>query len=123
MGWCGATEIMDTALNAAEAAVKAAIEGYAQGNADTQAIQARIDEVLRPFVEKIATALRDGDWDCIEESEYYDRFAQEMHGESDQEYENRLVEGLGDAHETDRGHWLARLNAHYEKVGKINGTG
>lgn len=124
MGWCGATEIMDAALDAAEAAVKAILDGFAPlGDGLADNAQARVDEALRPFVVTIAGMLRDGDWDCIEESKHYDRFAREMHGEDDREYETRLVEGLHGAHESDRSHWLDRLNKHREKVGNANGAG
>jgi len=114
---------MDTALRAAEAAVKDVIEGYAQGNADSASVQARMDEVLRPFVATLAEQLRDSDWDCIEESEFYDRFAQEMQGDNDEEYEERLIEGLREADPVDRRSWVERLNRHHEKMGKADGTG
>lgn len=123
MGWCSGTDIMDAALDAAEAAVRETIDGYVHGDADEEAIQARVDEVLRPFVVTIAEKLRDGDWDCIEESRHYDRFAQEMHGEDDREYETRLIEGLHEADELDRRFWLERLNRHHEKMGRTDGTG
>lgn len=123
MGWCSATDIMDAALGAAEAAVKEVIDGYVGDDADCEAIQVRTDEALRPFVTIIAEKLRDGDWDCIDESDYYDRFAQEMHGDSDSEYETRLVEGLHEAHMTDRHHWLKRLYRHNEKMGRTDGAG
>jgi hypothetical protein len=123
MGWCGATEIMDTALGAADAVVTEVIEAYAQGNADAESIKARTDDMLRPFVEKLASMLRDNDWDCINESKYYDRFAQEMHGDTDTEYGTRLVEKLADAGPADRPFWIAKLNKHYEKVGRTDGAG
>jgi hypothetical protein len=123
MGWCSGTEIMDTALGAAYAVVKEVIEAYAQGNADAESIKARADDVLRPFVSTLAEQLRDSDWDCIEESEYYDQFAQEMHGETDTEYGTRLVEGLSDAPQSARPFWIAKLNKHYEKVGRTDGAG
>lgn len=123
MGWCSATDIMDAALGAAEAAVKEVIDGYVHGDADSEAIQARTDDALRPLVATIAEKLRDGDWDCIDESEYYHRFAQEMQGEDDREYEARLILGLHEAHWEDRPHWLDRLAKHREKMGRTDGAG
>jgi hypothetical protein len=114
---------MDTALRAAEAAVKDVIEAYAMGNADSASVQARTDEVLRPFVATLAELLRNSDWDCIEESEFYDRFAQAMQGEDDREYEERLIEGLREADPVDRRSWVERLNQHHEKMGTTDGTG
>lgn len=127
MGWCSATEIMDTALSAAEAVAVRATEMAAEVEEGTRGPDVNplpeLDEVLRPFVITIAEKLRDGDWDCIEESEYYDRFAQEMHGDTDTEYGTRLVEGLSDAAYADRPFWIAKLSKHYEKVGNADGAG
>jgi hypothetical protein len=94
MGWCSATEIMDAALNGATQMVAHAWQ-IASGLEDAKtpalvnafqerpALRAELDDVLRPFVATIAAKLRDGDWDCIEESDYFDRFRQEMLGYSD----------------------------------------
>lgn len=137
MGWCSATQIMDAALAGAEAAISAVlgVEVHQRnadgsicvstnvGNPIPEEMQEKVDAALRPFVATIADMLRDGDWDCITESQYYDRFAQEMHGEDDREYANRLVEGLADAHETDRPWWLERLNKHYVKMENTDGAG
>jgi hypothetical protein len=51
---------------------------------------------LRPFVGRIATHLRDGDWDCIDESAYFDRFPQEMLGYDDNRYAEYLLDKLRD---------------------------
>jgi hypothetical protein len=92
MGWCSATEIMDTAVKAAEALSKATLaQVYEQahvmerGDGDPQpaTVVIDMDTTLRPFVAKIAEALRDGDWDCIEEADAFDRFRQEMLGYDD----------------------------------------
>lgn len=127
MGWCSATEIMDAALAAAEAVAMRATEMAAEVDEGTRNPDVNplpeLDEVLRPFVITIAEKLRDGDWDCIEESEYYDRFAQEMHGDTDAEYGTRLVEGLSDVAPADRPFWIAKLNKHYEKVSNADGAG
>lgn len=127
MGWCGATEIMDTALQAAEAvtirAMEMAVEVDEGGRNPDANPGPELDAVLRPFVEKLATMLRDNDWDCINESRYYDRFAQEMHGDSDTEHGNRLVEALAEAAPADRPFWLGKLTEHYKKASDANGAG
>jgi hypothetical protein len=94
MGWCSATDIMDAALNGATKMVAHAWQ-IASGNEDARTpafvnalqerpdLRAELDDVLRPFVATIAAKLRDGDWDCIEESDYFDRFRQEMLGYDD----------------------------------------
>ena len=102
---------MDTALHAAEVAVAAAISGAVEGldndgrnlseqeKADFIAEITNSDELTRllsPFVATIAEKLRDGDWDCIDESEYFDRFPQEMLGYDDQRYRTYLHEKLRD---------------------------
>jgi hypothetical protein len=101
MGWCSATEIMDAAVEAAEQAAYAMLNkaaqhyGFEPEHTKTEA-KPLIDDTLRPFVAKIAEALRDGDWDCIEESDYFDRFRQEMLGYDDEAmigwYRDRLAE-------------------------------
>jgi hypothetical protein len=99
MGWCSATDIMDAAMAGAEAAVRAVLEEFAPPGSP-EAVQAKVDEVLRPYVRTIAAKLRDGDWDCIEESDYFDRFPQEMLGYDDAAFERWLREQLeeGAAH-------------------------
>lgn len=94
MGWCSATEIMDAAVEAADRAVATAWQ-LASGSEDARTpalanalnadptLREKLDEVLRPFVATIAAKLRDGDWDCIEEADAFDRFRQEMLGKGD----------------------------------------
>jgi len=94
MGWCSATEIMDAAVEAADRAVTAAWQ-LASGNEGARtpvfanalqadpSLRAKLDDVMRPFVAAIAEKLRDGDWDCVEESHHFDRFRQEMLGHND----------------------------------------
>lgn len=94
MGWCSATEIMDAAVEAADRAVAAAwqiasgAEGartpeFANALQDRPRLRGTLDDVMRPFVASIAEKLRDGDWDCIEEADAFDRFRQEMLGYDD----------------------------------------
>lgn len=107
MGWCSATKIMDTAVSAALEAVRRTVTAVllAQGEPDTPArseaveeiaSSAELDAVLSPFVAAIADKLRDGDWDCIEESDYFGRFPQEMLGHDDRQYQEYLHDKLRD---------------------------
>lgn len=127
MGWCSATEIMDAAIKAAETAVHAVIQEIQRDNGKGRStaewdIQAVVDEALSPFVKTIAEHLNDGDWDCHRESAYYDRFAQEMHGDTDEEYMDRLAEELAEEVKyegvtTERYRQLvARIQRHAEKM-------
>jgi 4-aminobutyrate aminotransferase-like enzyme len=131
MGWCSGTEIMDAALKAALAAQRAALvialdEGHgcctAEGYYADPGRQVQLDNALRPFVSAVAEVLRDGDWDCIEESDYFDRFPQEMLGDDDQQYEQRLMEQLAEAAEYGDADQVRRvteqLDAHKRKVEK-----
>jgi hypothetical protein len=108
MGWCSATEIMDAAVEAADRAVAAAWQTAsgsdgARTPAFANALQAdpslreKLDEVLRPFVAAIASKLRDGDWDCIEESDAFDRFRQEMLGYDDDRMINWYRERISES--------------------------
>jgi hypothetical protein len=113
---------MDTALAAAEAAVEAAFDAIEWGVQPTRHGQEMVDKALRPFVAKLAAVLRDQDWDCIEESQYFDRFPQEMLGANDQEYEVRLRGELADATEYGMSDWIRtatdKLVAHQRKMEK-----
>jgi hypothetical protein len=120
MGWCSATEIMDTALEAAEAAAGAALDAIEWGAQPTRHGEQLVDDALRPFVAKLAAVLRDNDWDCIEESDYFDRFQQEMLGHDDSEYAAYLVEHVKDAADYQSGDlekWTAKLAVHKQKMG------
>ena len=107
MGWCSATQIMDTAIDAARAGIEAGVfagadavweqEGIPQSAVRAKAVEdardsADLDAILSPFVDSLATMLRDGDWDCIEESKYFDRFPQEMLGMDDTRYQAWLLD-------------------------------
>lgn len=104
MGWCSATEIMDAAVKGAEAVADRLLTTAAEVSGRTAAdarevatrlgVQDELDQVLSPFVAAIAKKLRDGDWDCIEESAYFDRFPQEMLGKDDRQYQAYLHEQL-----------------------------
>lgn len=108
MGWCSATEIMDTAVEAADRAVTAAWQ-LASGNEGARtpafanalqadpSLRAKLDDVMRPFVATIAAKLRDSDWDCIEEAGAFNRFRQEMlgydHRQMAEWYRQQVVDG------------------------------
>lgn len=119
MGWCSATDIMDAAVAGAEAAVRAVLEEFAPPGSPG-AVQAKVDDALRPFVAKVARQLRDGDWDCIEESDYFERFRAEMLGHDDVAHAAWIREQLHDAvtygENDDVIKWADLLKAHTEKM-------
>lgn len=105
MGWCSATDIMDTALAAAEAVVVSILKARAEDSpgsdipfdpAANDMDRRAVDTALRPFVAKLAEELREGGWDCIEESDYFNRFPQEMLGHDDLEHRDWLVRQIQD---------------------------
>jgi hypothetical protein len=128
MGWCSGTEIMDTALRAADhlAAAVWAI-GYNAGAAGDEAdfdevlknrqTRARLDDVLRPYVRQIARKLHEGDWDCVDEADEFDRFPQEMYDHDDTEHESWLRARMADAETSEEAlAWSYRLKAHTDKM-------
>lgn len=122
MGWCSATDIMDAAVKAADELLVKAYDalGVDSERVTLEDIRDELDDAMRPYVRSIADKLRDGDWDCIEESDYFDRFPQEMLGYSDSEYESRLRQQLKDAVDYGEGDdinkWAGLLAAHNLKV-------
>lgn len=127
MGWCSATEIMDAAVEAADRAVAAAwqIATGAEGARTPMLANAlrvrpelreKLDEVLRPFVASIAAKLRDGDWDCIEEADAFDRFRQEMLGYDHQQMTDWYRERLHEADDPETiSMWADALQQHADK--------
>lgn len=98
MGWCSATEIMDKALGEAIKAVDSAYRvGVGGGNIPNAVLDSMTTETLRPFARAVAKVLHGQDWDCVEESEFFDRFPQELLDMDDDEYEGWLVEQIDDA--------------------------
>lgn len=73
-----------------------------------------LDEVLQPFVRRVATALHDEDWDCEQDSKYFERFPQEMLGYDEEEYLAYLIELVEDSG-GDPVH-IERLAAHRRKM-------
>jgi hypothetical protein len=126
MGWCSATEIMDGSLAAAETVVAHLLVNPGQIWQSAQNLgplredlEATVDSILRPFVEALAEKLREGDWDCIEESSYFHRFPQEMLGKDDADYEEWLADQLRDCDEIGQRKELVRkLHNLHEKMGK-----
>ena len=117
MGWCSATDIMDTALDGAEAAVKAALAAHSDLSADSlgEVYRPQVDDALRPCVTTLAERLRAEDWDCVDESRYFERFPQEMLGHSDSEHHAWLLEKVKDTDGDQK--WLDALNAHTARAG------
>ena len=124
MGWCSATDIMDAALKAAEDTVAYVLvnpEDFWYGAKNLgerrEDLQVQADNVLRPFVTRLAKELRDGDWDCIDESDYFQRFPQEMLGHDDTEHRDWLIRKIRQAEDPDEIVDLAnRLMAHVKKM-------
>lgn len=119
MGWCSATDLMDTALAAAEAAVQAALSETDCPEPSAEQLEARVDAALRPFVAKLAEVLRDNDWDCVDESDYFDQFPQEMLGHNDQEHLAWLVKNVKDSadyQDGELGKWTTKLVEHQRKM-------
>lgn len=114
MGWCSATDIMDTAIRAADEATIATIRQVLDHFETSVLVEINTDKVLRPFVRRIAEALRDSDWDYIEESDYYDRFGSEMQGMIDQEFRRYQAEVYHDEPERFAA-WLVNVWAPQER--------
>lgn len=91
MGWCGATNVMDTVIDAVD-------ELLTSMRSPSEAFdRPAVDAVLRPFVRRVAAELRDHDWDCVDESDYYDRFAPELEGVTDVEFRRIQAERYAEA--------------------------
>lgn len=107
MSWTSATEIIDSAIEAAERYLAAGWQ-IASGNEDARTpefanaihadptLRPKLDEVIRPIVATIAAKLRDEDWDSAQDSDYFDRFPQELTGWSDQEYAEWLARQIAE---------------------------
>jgi hypothetical protein len=116
VGWCSATEIIDTALGAVEAGIAAAYEalGVDEERVTLADVRGELDDALRPFVQILAEKLRDNDWDCVDESEYFERFPQEMLGHSDSEHRAWLAEMVKDTDGEQK--WVDALSAFNTKT-------
>jgi hypothetical protein len=127
MGWCSATSIMDAAVAAADKLVLGTYEalGVDPDRVTVEDIQPQLDELMKPYVRSIARQLHEGDWDCIEESDYFSRFPQEMLDHDDQEHERwlreQLEEGVADRVPEDILTLAQQLKAHTDKMEAGNG--
>lgn len=92
MGWCSATEIMDTAIGGALDVLRKI--DLDRGTQATMPPREKALELLRPMVAVLAEQLRSQDWDCIEESDYFPHFPQEMLGLSGAAWDNWVSEQL-----------------------------
>lgn len=119
MGWCSATEIMDAAVGAADAAVTAALMNVPLEALPDGERGKHVDDALRPFVRKLARKLHMEDWDCERESEYFDRFPAEMLDLDDSEHLAWLVEMVKDTDADPK--WLAKLAEHRRKMEQSSG--
>jgi hypothetical protein len=119
MGWCSATDIMDAALDAARAAVTAALLNVPLDALPDGERGGRVTEALRPFVRTLARKLHEQDWDCVDESRYFEDFAQEMHDHTDSEHLAWLVEMIKDTDGDPQ--WTARLAEHRRKMEQSSG--
>jgi hypothetical protein len=124
MGWCGGTEIMDAAVQALDEVLKGAYDalGVDSERVTLDDIQDHLDDLARPFVRRIAKMLHQGDWDCVNEAEAFDRFPQEMYDHDDQEHAAWLRDRIRDSdevHEFEK--WTAALRAHTDKMKAGNG--
>lgn len=89
MGWCSATELVDAAIQELLAAVT-----DVSGTGSTT--RSEVDARLRPHVRRLAARFRAHDWDCVEESDFYDRFGPELRGETDVEHVVRQYQTFED---------------------------
>lgn len=86
------TKVFDTALEILEKVVRD-MSGPAAGE---QSITDYVDDLIRDDVKRFASFLREEGWDDRHESEYYDRFAQEIEGWNDDEYIHYLRQRVED---------------------------
>lgn len=127
MGWDG-SEIMDAAIDMAHKGAVSMLRRYQSelgqsptslGVLDSEE-RDDLDEEIRPVVKRLAELLNDKGWDTQEESDYIDRFGQEMLGFDDNAYEGWLRHRLSEAtHDSTPEEILLaaqRLKAHTDKM-------
>lgn len=125
MGWCSATEIMDTALTAAYALAIQVGEWAVDVDENRRDPDSdpgpEMQALMAPFVAKLSEYLHDQDWDCAQDSEFFDQYPQEMLGYNDKQYEEWLAEQLSGADRIEQRKELVRkLSALHEKMEKQN---
>ncbi len=138
MGWCGATDIMDAALQAAETLAARVYEMADAENPGDRApatlaealerrpeLRVELDALLRPYVRTIAQKLHEGDRHRVDEADAFDRFPQEMYDHDDREHEAWIRDRLADATRYDEPdqvvRWSQMLKAHTDKMKAGNG--
>lgn len=84
MGWCSATEYFDVVVKAAKEALEEINEQYSD--------QIPRHELLVHIVEPLARELENGDWDCQQESDYWDELKWDVFPELAKRYEEDLEE-------------------------------
>lgn len=115
MGWCSATEIMDWAIQMADLALE---EAFSPAGPDDE-LRSSVDDRIRSRVAVLAKKLHDEDWDCEQDSDFFERFPQEMLGYDDRRFEEWVRDEL--KHETDPARTRS-LAARLEKLaGASNG--
>lgn len=96
MGWCSATEFIDWAIGASDAVATELRKAEDAHQCCPFTTRDEVDELIRPFVAKIAGKLRREDWDCQSDSAYFDRFPREMLGLDAAQFAEWLREQGGD---------------------------
>ena len=84
MGWCSATYIFDATMHAVNDVLDDIMEQYS----DHLPKHEMFLRVARPLVKK----LEDGDWDCQQESDFYDKYKWDLWPDVEQNLINDLKE-------------------------------
>lgn len=66
MGWSSATQIFDEVIAAADEMLSDTIVDEASAK--------EAEFLMERFADRVADELRDGDWDCEDDSKYFERF-------------------------------------------------
>lgn len=103
MGWCSATDIVDSAIEMTDAVyeIPPGLNGENEGW-----LRNRVDQIMRPHVRAIADKLRNEDWDCESESQHYERFGPELTGLTDAAFRAKMA---NDMDSEEFAHWLANV--------------
>lgn len=84
MGWCSATDIFDATIKAAIAVLNEIHDQYAD--------HFNRHEMLLKIARQLKDKLEAGDWDCQQESDYYQDLKWDLWPELEQDYINDLKE-------------------------------
>lgn len=116
MGCDDGTVIFDSMVEIVDKVMKE-FSGPAAGE---ESITEFVDDLIRDDVKRFAAFLHTRGWNCVDESQYYDRFAQELEDWSDEEYEEWLLEQIGE-YPTLAPQYFARLKVLHNRMGKNDG--